>query len=172
LVYAEATVITEKINEYSKRGKNWRKKNLCMVGIKRQIRNCKKKYKLLVLAEKRTGSDHGKFNGKTRENNQKHKVINVGVIVLLAGTVKQIVQVKVQRIARYKQVEKQYTNIKMFREDTKKYSNLDAKNIEIPHPVAVLESYSKLLWGERLWRNETTDWIRREERRKVSNMDE
>jgi len=38
--------------------------------------------------------------------------------------------------------------------------------------VAELVSYSKLLWGERAWRNETADWIRREERRKVSNMDE
>jgi len=60
------------MNEYSRRGKNGRKKNFCMVGMKRQRRNWKKKYELSVLAETRTGSDNGKFNGKTRENNQKH----------------------------------------------------------------------------------------------------
>ena len=60
----------------------------------------------------------------------------------------------------------------MSREDTKKYSNLGAKNIETPHPVEELENYSKLLLGERAWHNETAEWIRREERREVSNMGE
>jgi predicted RNA-binding protein len=36
--------------------------------------------------------------------------------------------------------------------------------------MAELESYSKLLWGERARHNETAEWIRREERKKVSNM--
>jgi hypothetical protein len=38
--------------------------------------------------------------------------------------------------------------------------------------VAELLNYSKLLWGEAAWRNERADWIRSEERRKVSNMGE
>jgi len=66
-----------------------RKKNFRMVRMKRQIRNWKKKYKLSILAETRTGSDNGKFNGTTRKNNQKHKVTNVRVKVLLAETVTQ-----------------------------------------------------------------------------------
>jgi hypothetical protein len=66
-----------------------RKKNFRMVRMKRQIRNWRKKYKLSILAETRTGFDNGKFNGTTRENNQKHKVTIVRVKVLLAETVTQ-----------------------------------------------------------------------------------
>jgi hypothetical protein len=48
LVYAAASFITETMNEYSKRYKNGRKKNFCMVGMKRQTRKWKKKYELSV----------------------------------------------------------------------------------------------------------------------------
>ena len=61
-----------------------------MVGMKRQAIKLKKKYELSILAEKGTVSDNGKFNGEKKENNQKHKVTNVRVIVLLVETVKQI----------------------------------------------------------------------------------
>jgi hypothetical protein len=37
----------------------------------------------------------------------------------------------------------------MVKEDTKKYINLGAKNIETPHPVTELESNSRSLWEER-----------------------
>jgi hypothetical protein len=44
-----------------------------MVGMKRQTRKWKKKYEVSILAEKRTVCDNGKFNGKTRENDQNLK---------------------------------------------------------------------------------------------------
>jgi hypothetical protein len=55
----------------------------------------------------------------------------------------------------------------MFREDTKSVVTWARKNVKTPHPMAELVSYSKLLWGERAWRNETAECIRREERRKL-----
>ena len=62
----------------------------------------------------------------------------------------------------------------MFREDTKSTVTWVRKNVETPppHPVAQFESYCKLLWGEIAQSNETAEWIRREERRKVNNVDE
>ena len=60
----------------------------------------------------------------------------------------------------------------MVKEDTKKYINLGAKNIETPHPVTELESNSRSLWEERAYHTETAEWIRKEERREVRNMDE
>jgi hypothetical protein len=89
LVYAEATVITETMGENSKRGKNERNKNFCMIGLTRKMSNWKKKCERSVLAEMGTGSNNGKFNGKTDENIKKHKVTNIREVVLLAETVKQ-----------------------------------------------------------------------------------
>jgi len=37
--------------------------------------------------------------------------------------------------------------------------------------MAELEPYWKSLWGEKEQHNETDEWITREERRKISNMD-
>jgi hypothetical protein len=49
----------------------------------------------------------------------------------LTETLKQKVQTKSQRIRRYEKGEKQYSQNKLFKEDTKIfYRNLDMKNIE------------------------------------------
>jgi len=37
--------------------------------------------------------------------------------------------------------------------------------------MADVEPYWKSLWGEKAQHNETAGWIRREKRRKISNMD-
>jgi hypothetical protein len=61
-----------------------------------------------------------------------------------------------------------------FKEDTKIfYRNLDTKNREAREPPAMaeVEPYWKSLWGEKVQHNERAEWIRREERRKISNMD-
>ena len=62
----------------------------------------------------------------------------------------------------------------MFKEDTKKfYRNLGMKNIEAREPpsMAETETYWKSLRGEEAQYNERADWIRREQKRKVSHMD-
>ena len=47
------------------------------------------------------------------------------------------------------------------------------KNIELREPpsIAETETYWKSLWGEEAQHNERAEWIRREEKRKISHMD-
>jgi hypothetical protein len=62
----------------------------------------------------------------------------------------------------------------MLKEDTKKfYRNLGMKNIEARELPSMeeAETYWKSLWGEKTQHNERAEWIRREERRKISHMD-
>jgi len=62
----------------------------------------------------------------------------------------------------------------MLKEDTEKfYRNLDMKNIEAREPpsMAEAETYWKSLWGEDSQHNERAEWIRREEKRKISHVD-
>jgi len=61
----------------------------------------------------------------------------------------------------------------MFKEDTKRfYRNLGMKNMEAREPpsMAEAETYWKSLWGEEAQHNERAEWIRREQKRKVSYM--
>jgi len=61
----------------------------------------------------------------------------------------------------------------MFKVDTKRfYRNLGMKNIEAREPptMAEAETYWKSLWGEVAQHNERVEWIRREQKRKVSYM--
>jgi hypothetical protein len=74
----------------------------------------------------------------------------------LAETLKHKVQAKAQRIGRYEKRETQYSQNKMYKEDTKKfYSNLGIKNIEAREPpsMAKAETYWKSLWGEEAEQN-------------------
>ena len=61
----------------------------------------------------------------------------------------------------------------MFKDTKKFYRNLGTKNTEAREPpsMAGVEPYRKSLWGEKVQHNERAEWIRREERRKISNMD-
>ena len=62
----------------------------------------------------------------------------------------------------------------MFKEDTKRfYRNLGMKNLEAREPpsMAEAETYRKSLWGEEAQDNEGAEWIRMEQKRKISHMD-
>jgi len=83
------------------------------------------------------------------------------------------VQEKAQRIRRYEKRETQYSQNKMFKEDTKRfYRNLGVRNIQARQPpsMAEAETYWKSLWGEEAQHNKRAEWIRREQKRKVSYM--
>ena len=60
----------------------------------------------------------------------------------------------------------------MFKEDTKKFYRNLGMNIEARKPpsMAEAETYWKSLWGEEAKHNERAEWIRREQKRKVSYM--
>ena len=61
----------------------------------------------------------------------KYRVTNVREVAQLIETLKQKVQAKAQTIIRYNKRETQYSQNKMFKEDTKKfYRNLGMKNTE------------------------------------------
>jgi hypothetical protein len=67
-----------------------------------------------------------------------------------------------------------YSQNKMFKEDTKKfYRKLSMKKIEAREPpsMAEAETYWKSLWVEETEHNERAEWIRREQKRKISLKD-
>ena len=62
----------------------------------------------------------------------------------------------------------------MFKEDAKEfYNNLNMKNVEDREPPSMAEAETcwKSLWGEEAQYNGRAEWIRREEKRKISHMD-
>ena len=99
---------------------------------------------------------------------------NDGEFAQFAETLKQKFQENSQTIRRYEKSETQYSQNKIFKEDTKKFCrNVGMKNIESrePHSMEEAETYWKSLWGEEAQHNERAEWIRMEEKRKVSHMD-
>jgi len=131
--------------------------------MQKQISSWRKE--LSIIAETGTGSDNGKLNSKKRKIFQKHKSGNAREVAQLTETLKQKVQAKAQRIERYEKRETQYSQNKMFKEDTKKfYRNLGMKHIEAREPpsMAEAETYWKSLWGEEAQHYERAERIRRE----------
>jgi hypothetical protein len=101
-------------------------------------------------------------------------VTNAGEVAHLTQALEQKVQAKAQRITRYEKGESQYSQNKMFKKNTKKfYRNLGMKNIVTREPPSMAkgETYRKVLWGEEEQHNKRAQWIRREQKRKVSRMD-
>jgi hypothetical protein len=101
-------------------------------------------------------------------------VTNAREVAQLTETLKQKVQAKAQRLRRYEKRETQYSQNKRFKEDTKRfYRNLGMKNLEVREPPSMeeAETYWKSLWGEEAQHHERAEWIRREEKSKISHMD-
>jgi hypothetical protein len=69
LIYAAATIITERVNQPSKRGKNRRNDNFWTIRLQRQISNWRKE--ISIHAETGTGSDNSKLNRKKKKSFQK-----------------------------------------------------------------------------------------------------
>jgi hypothetical protein len=106
------------------------------IRMQKQISNWRKE--LSILAKTGTGSDNGKLNRKKRKIFQKYSVTNAREVGQLTETSKQKVQAKAQRIRRHEKRETQYSQNKMFKEDTKKfYRNLGMKNIEAREPPSM-----------------------------------
>ena len=69
-IYTAATIITQTLNEPSKRNKNRRNVKFWKIRMQKQISSCSKE--LLIIAETGTGSDNGKLNRKKRKIFQKY----------------------------------------------------------------------------------------------------
>ena len=70
LIYAVATIITETMNQTSKRCKNRRNENFLKIRMQRQISNWRKE--ISIFAETGTGSDNGNLNNNERKIFQKY----------------------------------------------------------------------------------------------------
>jgi len=139
LIYAAATIMTQTLNEPSKRSKNTRNVKFWKIRMQKQISSWRRE--LSIIAETGTGSDNEKLNRKKRKIFQKYKVTNAREVAQLTEILKQKVQAKAQRIRRYEKRETQYNQNKMFKEDTKKfYRNLGMKNIEASEPPSMAEA--------------------------------
>jgi len=162
LIHAAATIMTQTLNELSKRSKNRRDVKFWKIRMQKQISSWRKE--LSIIAETGTGSDNGKLNRKKWKIFQKYRVTNAREVAQLTETLKQKVQAKAQRIRRYEKRETQYSQNKMFKEDTKKFYRNLGMNIEARKPpsMAEAETYWKSLWGEETQHNERSEWIRRE----------
>jgi len=172
LITAAAAIMTQTQNEPNKRNKNRRNVKFWKIRMQKQTSSWRKE--LSIIAETGTGCDDGKLNRKKRKIFQKYRAVNAREVAQLTETLKQKVQAKAQRIRRYERRETQYSQNKTFKEDTKIfYRNLGMKIIGAREPpsMAEAETYWKSLWREEAQHNERAEWIRREEKRKISHMD-
>jgi len=72
LIYAAATIMTQTLNEPSKRSKYRRNVKFWKIRMQKQISSWRKE--LSVIAETGTGSDNGKLNRKKRKIFKKYRV--------------------------------------------------------------------------------------------------
>jgi len=155
MIYAAATITTQTLNEPSK---NRRDVKFGKIRMQKQISSWGKE--LSIIAETGTDCDNRKLNRKTRKIFKNYRVTNAREVAQVTETLKQKVQAKAQRIRRYEKRETQYSQNKMFKDDTKIfYRNLGMKNIEAREPpsMAEAETYWKSLWGEEAQYNERAE---------------
>ena len=99
LIYAAATIVTQTLNEPSKKNKTGRNVKFWKIRMQKQISNWRKE--LSILVETGTSCDNGKLNRKKGKIFQKFSVTNAREIGKLTETLKQKVQAKAQIIRRY-----------------------------------------------------------------------
>jgi hypothetical protein len=119
LMYAAATVITERITKPGKKVKNRSNKDSWKIRIQRQISNWRRE-----LTESGLGSDNIKLNIKERKIFQKYKVTNAIEIAQLIEELKQIVQVNAQRMRRYEKRKTSTFKIKCSRKTQNNSTNV------------------------------------------------
>jgi len=107
LIYTAATIMTQTLNEPSKRSKNRRNFKFWKIGMQKQISSWRKE--LSIIAVTGTGSDNRKLSRKKRKIFQKYRVTNAREVAQLTETLKQKMQAKAQRIRRYEKRETQYS---------------------------------------------------------------
>ena len=96
LIYAAATIMTQTLNEPSKRSKSRRDVRLWKIRMQKQISSWRKE--LSIIAETGTVSDNGKLNRKKRKIFKKYRVTNAKEVAQLTETLKRKVQAKAKRI--------------------------------------------------------------------------
>jgi len=103
LIYAAATIMTQTLNDPSKRSKNRRDVKFWKIRMKKQVSSWRKE--LSIIAETGTGSDNGNLNRKKKKIFQKYRVTNARDVAQLTETLEKKVQAKAQRIRRYEKTQ-------------------------------------------------------------------
>jgi hypothetical protein len=88
--------------------------------MQKQINSWKKE--LSIIAESGTDSDNAKLNRKKRKIFKKYRVTDAREFAQLTETLQQKMQANAQRFRRYEKRETQYSRNKMFKEDTKNFT--------------------------------------------------
>ena len=84
----------------------------------------------------------------------------------LKETLKQKIQLKAQRICRYKKIPKFYRQNNTFKSDKKKFyreSGSKQINVEKPPTIDEIETFRKKIWGTHKEFKENAEWLKNEE---------
>ena len=96
LIYAAATIITQTLNQSSKRNKFRRNVKFWKIRMQKQISSWRKE--LSIIAETGTGSDNGKLNRKKRKIFQKYRVTNAREVAQMTEALKEKVLAKAPKL--------------------------------------------------------------------------
>ena len=120
LIYAAATIMTQTLNDPSKRSKNRRDVKFWKIRMKKQVSSWRKE--LSIIAETGTGSDKEKLNRKKRKIFQKYRVTNAREVAQLTETLKQKVQEKPKELEDKKKGKPSIVRIKCLKKTLKNFT--------------------------------------------------
>jgi len=120
LIYAAATVMTQILNELSKKSKNRRNIKFLKIRVQKQISSWRKE--LSIIAETGTGSDNEKFNRKKRRIFKKYRVSNVREFAQLTETLKQKVKQKPKQLEGMKKGKPNLVRIRCLKKTLKDFT--------------------------------------------------
>ena len=120
MIYAAAPIMTQILNEPDKRSKNRRDVKFWKIRKQKEISSWRKE--LSLLAETGTGSDNVKHNRKKRKIFQKYRVKNAREVAQLTETLKQIVQVKAQKLEGMKNGKSSIVRIRCLKKTLKNFT--------------------------------------------------
>jgi hypothetical protein len=120
LIYAAATIMTQKQNEPSKRSKNRGDVEIWKIRMQKQISSWRKE--VSIIAETGTGSENGKLNRKKRKIFKNYRVTNAKEVAQSTETLKQKVQAKAQRIRRYEKGKSSIVRIRCLKKTPKNFT--------------------------------------------------
>lgn len=174
LIYAAATVVTEKAGKASKVRKRrirrhkqpkWKER------IQKQVKEMRAELSLITEIE--NGNNSENINKKKNYLNRKYNITSRAKLLETKEMLKMKIQAKAQRLRRYEKRTKQYRQNRMFYEDRKKlYRELGNEKVKVekaPTKEEVERFWKSILENEVQHQNEA-EWIKREEEKHANTQ--
>jgi len=120
LIYAAATIMTQKLNEPNNRSKNRRGVKFWKIRMQKQISSWRKD--LSIIAEIGTGSDNVMLNRKKRKIFKKYRVTKAREFAQLIETLKQKLQAKAQELEGMKKGKPSIVRIRCLKKTLKNFT--------------------------------------------------